>query len=149
MHSIGKRGIILYAGRVGRFWLQSPSSTTISPAQPQREPSRRIPRHRASTPRHTAPAWGGGAASSHNGGSSTTTARQSLLPCVHTPFLGVVRQMCATAFLLITFCCYFLRLCPYFANCKTIFVSMCIPLFSRYIINVPITAAAIVQYPKG
>ena len=44
---------------------------------------------------------------------------------------------------------YFLRLCPYFANCKTIFVSMCIPLFSRYIINVPITAAAIVQYPKG
>lgn len=130
-----------------------------SPPAQQRSPRPSRSGNRPAEYRDTGPALpdirprpgggGGGAASSHNGGSSTTTARQSLLPCVHTPFLGVVRQMCATAFLLITFCCYFLRLCPYFANCKTIFVSMCIPLFSRYIINVPITAAAIVQYPKG
>ena len=54
--SIGKRGIILYAGRLGCSKVQSPGSTTISPSQPHREPSRRTPRHLASTPRHTAPA---------------------------------------------------------------------------------------------
>lgn len=47
------------------------------------------------------PPAGGVAASSRTGGSSTTTAHRSLLPCVHTPFFAVVRQMCATAFLLL------------------------------------------------
>ena len=99
--------IIHYAGRIGRISAQSPGSTTTSPRHPQRLPSLRFSRHWAITPRHTAPYWRGSSFLPQRGQQYHHRPPISFIMRSRS-FFAVVRQMCATAFLLLTLSTFYM-----------------------------------------